>query len=69
MKKQRTISELLQVMLDNFDEYFYFGLCVLAANIKEAHIITQKEYRRINFYLMKESKNHASIDGFWWDIV
>jgi hypothetical protein len=46
----RSNKELLQLLLDN-RQYFYFGLCGLAGELRINYIITFEEYCKIKNYI------------------
>lgn len=54
MKKEREISELLELMLDH-QEYFNNGLCIWINNIQWHHYITWRESRKLRKYI-KENR-------------
>lgn len=57
----RSHSELLQILLDNADKYYfksyYQGLCFLADVLLDKDIITFPERNTISSYLMLETSN------------
>ena len=49
----RKSSELVQLMLDNFDEHFYTGLCELIATLYEKVILKNAEDFTLNRIIQK----------------
>ena len=73
MKQDRTIHELLQVMLDN-QQYFNIGLCNWLLRVYFLDIISPKEYNILYTYIKSNRPSkYSSIDayscknyGFYW---
>ena len=49
----RTQLELWQVVKDNFDEYFYEGLCLLISRLYIKEIISMKEFDSLHFEIKR----------------
>jgi hypothetical protein len=60
--KERSIKELLQLMLDNQD-LFYDGLCFWAANLMFGKI-SKEEYYLLNIYIKKNAPFSHKINIF-----
>ena len=64
--KTRSIHELLIVMRDNFDEYYEWGLCVLANNLYAYDIYSYKELCILMRYINENRPNQER--GWSWTI-
>lgn len=74
MEKEKTIAQLLQLLLDN-KEKFSIGLCGFISNLLDKNIISFIEYKILNDY-MKENlpisrpyqiyPNSRPVYGFCW---
>ena len=64
MKQERSIKELLEVMLNN-QELFNGGLCSWAWHIYRDDKITLEEYRILEFYIRENRPSiFSSVDAF-----
>lgn len=57
----RTQLELWQVVNDNFDYYFFSGLCILIFELQSCYIINSKE----RHLLEEELSEHGNSDYFF----
>jgi hypothetical protein len=64
----RSNKELLQLLLDN-RQYFYFGLCGLAGELRINYIITFEEYCKIKNYIRKYANTELrkSKSVYYWE--
>ena len=60
----RKMSELLQVMIDNFDEYFNTGLCWTYLMLWGSNIITYEEYDLLEQYI-QENRPNKNLGWSW----
>lgn len=66
MKQERSIDELLEVMLDNTAE-FKLGLCVWNLNLYSKEVIDEEEYEKLRAYI-KENKPWYSFGEYYWSV-
>lgn len=67
--KPRPIQELLQLMLDNFDEYFVTGLCGMIMNMyweSNNSAITKEEQEILFDYLTINAHRGLGDGSYWW---
>lgn len=62
----RPIKELLQVMLDNLDEFLSFGLCYLARRLWRRNLISGKEEEDIILNYIDLNGPEADDNGYCW---
>jgi len=70
MKKERSINELLKLMLDH-EEYFYSGLCAWVTNLIFHDIVSLDEGWRLRVYIRKnrpKNKYHKTNHTYFWEI-
>ena len=68
MKQERSIDELLEVMLDNVTE-FEDGLCAWAVRLYCIYLINHEEFEKLHRYI-KENRPWFSFMGgaYYWSV-
>lgn len=61
----RTDKELIQLMIDNLDQYFITSLCITTSQMRIDNLINQKEEDRIDEIVYRFKPSDAGPFYFW----
>jgi hypothetical protein len=62
----RTDKELIQLVLDNFYEYFVTGLCTMLSNLHYNYLISEEEYDQLLLLFEQNKPKKAGKFGLYW---